>query len=129
VPGETLAAAYLVTPRQLADVLEQEMWRVPGADHDLTTVLARRRHAVGPGRYETLHLTGELDGRPVLTFSAPDVAALGLRPPAAPYVATIARGLRRTHGLDDAAIVDYLLGCPGVTPGWTGASLAEAVAP
>ena len=100
---------------------------MPGADLDLTTVLAERRHAVGPGRYETLHLTGELDGRPVLTFSASDVAALGLRPPAAPYVATIARGLRRTHGLDDAAVVDYLLGCPGVVPGWTRTGLREAV--
>lgn len=127
-PGETLAAAYLVTPRQLADVLEQEMWREPGADHDLATVLAERRHAVGPGRYETLHLTGELDGRPVLTFSAPDVAALGLRPPAAPYVATIARGLRRTHGLDDAEVVDYLLGCRGVVPGWSPTGLRAAVA-
>ena len=49
--------------------------------------------------------------------------------PAPPYVATIARGLRRTHGLDDAAIVDYLLGCPGVAQGWTAATLVEAVAP
>jgi hypothetical protein len=126
-PGETLAAAYLVTPRQFADVLEQEMRRAPGADHDLTTVLAGHRHAVGPGRYETLHLAGELDGRPVLTFSAPDVGALGLRPPAAPYVTTIARGLRRTHGLDDDEIVDYLLGCPGVVPGWDVGRLRTAV--
>src|SRR5689334_10989150 len=31
-----LAAAYLLTRRQFADVLEQEMWREPGAEHDLT---------------------------------------------------------------------------------------------
>ena len=83
---------------------------------------------LGPGRYETLHLTGELDGRPVVTFSAPDVAALGLRPPAAPYLATMARGLRRAHGLDDDEVVDYLLGCPGVVPGWSPTGLRSAVA-
>lgn len=85
--GTTLARAYLVTVRQFADVLEQEMRREPGTDHD---------------------------GRPVLSFSTPDVGALGLRAPAPAYVATIARGLRQAHGLADEEIVDYLLACPGV---------------
>jgi hypothetical protein len=126
-PGTTLARSYLLTRRQFADVLEQEMRREPGADHDLTVVVADGRHAVGPGRYETLHRVGELDGRPVLTFSTPDVDALGLRAPAPAYVATLARGLRQTHGLSDAAIVDYLLAADGVAPGWDRASLLEAV--
>ncbi len=121
--GTTLARAYLVTVRQFADVLEQEMRRDPGVDHDLATVVAGARHAVGPGRYETLHLAGELDGRPVLTFSSPDVEALGLRAPAPAYLATIARGLRQAHGLTDEEVVDYLLGCPGIT----GALSREAV--
>ncbi|MGZ8588911.1 MAG: histone deacetylase [Actinomycetota bacterium] len=112
--GTTLARAYLLTVRQFADVLEQEMRREPGVDHDLTPVVDGLRHAVGPGRYETLHLAGELAGRPVVTFSSPDVEALGLRAPAPAYVATIARGLRQAHGLADDEIADYLLGCPGV---------------
>ena len=126
--GPVLACAYLVTAGQLSDVLEQEMWREPGADHDLSEVVSARRHVLGPGRYETLHLAGELDGRPVVTFSTSDVEALGVRAPAAPYVATIARGLRRTHGLGDDEIVDYLLACRGVEPDWDRASLAAAVA-
>jgi hypothetical protein len=126
--GTVLAHAYLVTAGQLADVLEQEMWREPGADLDLTEVVSTGRHVLGPGRYETLHLAGELDGRPVVTFSATDVDALGLRAPAPPYVATIARGLRAAHGLTDDQIVGYLLGCRGVEPTWDRRSLAEAVA-
>jgi hypothetical protein len=125
--GTVLTCAYLVTAGQLSDVLEQEMWREPGADLDLTELLETRRHVIGPGRYETLHLAGELDGRPVVTFSTSDVDALGLRPPAPPYVATIARGLRRTHELGDDEIVDYLLACRGVQPAWDRASLLEAV--
>ena len=40
--GSVLACAYLVTAGQLADVLEQEMWREPGADLDLTEVVSAR---------------------------------------------------------------------------------------
>jgi hypothetical protein len=51
----------------------------------------------------------------VLTFSADDPAALEPGEPAPAYVATIARGLRHTHGLADDEIVDYLLTAEGVT--------------
>jgi hypothetical protein len=127
-PGEVLARAYLVTLGQFADVLEQEMGRAPGVDHDLSEVLAGGRHAVGPGRYETLHLAGELDDRPVLTFSTADVEPLGLRAPAPAYVTTMARGLRQTHGLDEDELVDYFIGCRGAKLGWTREELAELLA-
>ncbi|MDF1602854.1 histone deacetylase [Nocardioides sp. YIM 152315] len=126
--AETLARAYLVTADQFADVLEQEMGREPGVDHDLDEVLFGGRHAVGPGHYETVHLAGELDGRPVLTFSTSDVEPLGLRAPAPAYVATMARGLRHTHDLDDGALADYLLECPGATPAWSRDELLELLA-
>lgn len=113
-PGAALARAYLLTAGQLADVLEQEMWRGPGAELDLDVLVRDGMHTVGPGRYETLHLVGEIDGRPVVTFTAPDVDALGLRPPADAYVATIARGLCEAHALSQTAVVDYLLGCRGI---------------
>jgi len=74
--GEVLSTAYLLPPATFSDVVEQEMWRRPGVDHDLSEVLGRGRQVLGPGRYETLHLTGELDGRPVVTFSADDPSAL-----------------------------------------------------
>ncbi|MGH3362224.1 MAG: hypothetical protein ACRDOM_07170 [Nocardioides sp.] len=123
--GRVLGRAYLITVRQFADVLEQEMKREPGADHDLTEVLRRFRHELGQGRYETLHLVGELDDHPVVTFSASDVTELGINAPTAPYLLTIANGLRQAHDLADEDIVDYLLGCPGVDLGWARATLGE----
>ena len=105
--GEVLSTAYLLTPQAFSDVVEQEMWREPGVDHDLAEVLSSGRQVLGPGRYETLHLTGELGGRPVVTFSADDLSSLQPGEPAPAYLATMARGLRRTHGLADAEIVDY----------------------
>ena len=121
--GAVLATAYLLTRRQFADVVEQEMWREPGAEHDLTEVLTHGRHQLGPGRYETLHLVGDLDGHPVLTFSCADPAGLEPNSPAPAYVRTMARGLRVVHGLDAAAITDHVLACPGVTPHWDRESL------
>ena len=117
--GETLSRAYLLTRRQLSDVLEQEMWRDPGADHDLDPLLERGRHELGPGRYESLRVVGLLTGHPVVTIGCADPRALGLRAPAAPYVATIARGLRSAHGLSDTDISAYLARSPGMPSGWT----------
>jgi hypothetical protein len=124
-PGEVLARAYLLTERQLTDVLEQEMRREPGTDHDLALLRENGHHVLGPGRYETIRVVGTLDDRPVVTFGGPDPRALGVRAPAPAYVATIARGLRATHGLTDAEIASYLLDCPGVRPEWTREGLLD----
>lgn len=116
--GTTLARAYLLTDRQLADVAAQEMRREPGTDLDLSQVLAESRHVLGPGRYEALHLVGELEGHPVLTFTTPDPARLRRNPPAPAYLRTMAEGLREAHALDDDAIASYLAGRPGAGQAW-----------
>lgn len=106
--GVVYARAYRISAEQFSDLAAQEMRRAPGTDLDLTPVLTARRHAYGPGRYETLHLVGELAGRPVLTFTAPTDHGLAPNPPAPAYRAAIARGLRECHGLGDQAAADYL---------------------
>lgn len=125
--GQVLACGYLLTLTQFGDVLEQEMWREPGVEHDFTELLTSGQQAVGAGRYETLRTVGEAAGRTVVTISTVDVATLGLNPPTAAYVSTMATGLRHAHGLSDDAIADYLLGCPGVQPAWTAEALRAAL--
>lgn len=68
--GELPARAYLLTAEQFADIAAQEMYRAPGTDLDLTGVLRTGRAQLGPGRYETLVCPGQLDGHPMLTFTA-----------------------------------------------------------
>ncbi|WP_344190664.1 histone deacetylase [Pedococcus aerophilus] len=126
-PGTTLARAYLLSDQQFADVAAQEMHRQPGQDLDLATVLARSRHDLGPGRYESLHLVGELEGHPVLTFTTPDPTGLQRNPPTPPYVTMIARGLADTHGLGADEITAYLAARPGAELGWDEASLRDVV--
>jgi hypothetical protein len=112
----TYARAYLIDERQFADVAAQEMHRDPGDDLDLGHVLEHRRHTLGPGRYETLHLVGELDGAPMLTFTAEHPERLRPNAPSADYLALVARGLRQTHGLDDDAVAEHLGSRPGMGP-------------
>lgn len=123
-----LGRAYLINESQFADVAAQEMHREPGSDLDLSTVLDERQHAVGTGRYEALHLVGELEGHPVLTFTSPEPTEVPASAPSEAYLAMIARGLRETHEHTDEELVDYLLGCPGVTLEWSRDDIADLVA-
>lgn len=125
--GVTLARAYLLTDQQFADVAAQEMHHEPGEDLDLTTVLEHSRHDLGPGRYESLHLVGELEGHPVLTFTTPDPVALQPSSPTRPYLEVVARGLSDTHGLGVDEVTRYLAGRPGAGLGWDVDSLREVV--
>ena len=104
----TFARAYLLTEGQFADVAAQEMHRHPAEDIDLAHVMEHRRHAMGPGRYETLHLVGELDGIPMLTFTAEDPERLHVNAPSVPYLQLVARGLQRSHGLSSEEVVAHL---------------------
>ncbi|MGZ5403300.1 MAG: hypothetical protein ACXWDL_01500 [Nocardioides sp.] len=123
--GVVLSTAYLLPPATFSDVVEQEMRREPVVDHDLAEVVSSGRQVLGPGRYETLHLTGELDDRPVVTFSAEDPSRLEPGRPAPAYLATMARGLRSMHGLTEDEVVDYLLAAVGI--GHDSAALLDAV--
>ncbi|GIG88337.1 histone deacetylase [Plantactinospora endophytica] len=115
LPGAVAARAYLLTADQFADVAAQEMHRLPSGPLELiAAAVADGRASTGPGRYETVVCAGVLDGCPVLTLTAPWRAGdVPPNPPAPAYVATIARGLRASHGWTDERVADYLAGCPG----------------
>lgn len=122
--GRAFARAYRITAAQFADLAAQEMHTDPGHGLDLATVLSQGRHSHGPGHYETLHLVGELNGLPVLTFSASSWREIPPNQPSADYLAIMWRGLRTTHGLDADACADHLLACPGIGT-WTHAQLCR----
>lgn len=124
------AHAYLISAQQFSDVAAQEMHRPPGAELDVQALLADDLIArLGEGRYETLHRVGEIDGLPVVTFSAPwSVATAPLNPPSTVYLRMIADGLRATHDWTISQTCDYLLAAPGVADGWDTATLASLMA-
>jgi hypothetical protein len=116
LPGAAAVHAHLITIQQFSDIAAQEMARTPGCDLDLTEVLGTGRAQLGPGRYETLLRAGpDLDGFPVLTFTAPWQAhQTPWRPPAPHYLALLARGLHEAYGWAPDRTGDYLRTLPGV---------------
>ena len=132
-PGTAVGRAYRLSLGQFSDVAAQEMGRPPGGDLDLSELLADGTTTLGPGRYETLHVVGSIDRRPVVTFTAgwshasdhPD--APDYNAPVAAYLATMARGLRSAQGWDDEQIVDYLAQRPGIGQ-WSRDDLRTAIA-
>lgn len=129
--GEGTAAgrAYLVTGEQFSDVASQEMRHPVGRDLPLTSLFRESRTAVlGPGRYETLHVVGEIDAIPVVTFTASwEHRTVDLNAPTAAYVRTIATGLAETHGMDAPEVCDYLMERPGMRPVWSQRTLLAAL--
>ncbi|GAA2468248.1 histone deacetylase [Streptomyces macrosporus] len=126
--GETPAHAYLLTVAQFSDIAAQEMYREPGTDPDLAEVLARGRARLGPGRYETLVCPGLLDGRPVLTFTAPwRSGEVEKTPPSAAYLRHLAAGLMAAHGWSVERAARFLAGRPGAAARWTPEAVVELV--
>jgi hypothetical protein len=118
--GTAAARGYLITARQFSDLVAQEMYREPGVDIDLRPVLALGHHELGPGRYETLLHVGELDGYPVLTFTAPWGAEdVEWTAPSGPYLRMLRDGLRESYGWEVPCAARYLAGLPGARGQWT----------
>jgi hypothetical protein len=127
--GRVYGRAHLVSAGQFADIAAQEMYREPGADLDLGEVLSTGRAVLGDGRYETLICTGRLDGRPVLTFTAPwRMDEVAWTAPSAAYLGHLARGLLEADTWDEETVTAYLADCPGTAGLWTARAVAELLA-
>lgn len=127
--GTVWARAHLVTAAQFSDVAAQEMYRPPGRDLDLATVLTAGRARLGPGRYETLVRAGDLDGAPMLTFTAPWRASeVRWTKPSAAYVRVLAAGLLEAGAWDAGRIAGYLASRPGAEGHWTAPEIVRLLA-
>jgi hypothetical protein len=118
--GVVRGRAHLVTVGQFADIVAQEMYGAPGQDIDLGAVLAAGTARLGPGRYETLVYAGDLEGVPVLTFTAPwRMADVEWTKPSAAYLRVLGGGLLEAGAWDIGRIAAYLAGRPGAAGRWT----------
>ncbi|MCX4235399.1 histone deacetylase [Streptomyces ortus] len=124
--GRVLARAHLVTTDQFSDIAAQEMYRAPGSDIDLAEVLTRGTATLGEGRYETLVCAGQVDGLPVLTFTAPwDSKDVRWNPPSSAYVRYLAAGLLSSGAWDVETVASYVATCPGAAGHWSKQELSD----
>lgn len=129
--GQVAGRAYLLTCDQVGDVVAQEMRREPAGEFARRLVAALAHgdslQVLGPGRYETVVRLEDVDDRPAFTVTCDDVDELAPQAPTAPYLRTIAAGLRDAHGWEAPQVVDYLAAAEGVEGAWSREDL-EAVA-
>ena len=124
----TYARGYVITSEQFEDVVAQESKRAHAAI-DWDALGRDGRVAAGPGRYDLALVVGERDGLPMVTFTHPDPQVTNaLAAPVIGYLHMLAIGLRDAHGLDDAAVAEYLVGHPGARDTWTVSALLDALA-
>jgi hypothetical protein len=122
--------AHLVSEEQFSDIAAQEMYRAPGEDLDLAGVLRDGRARLGPGRYETLVRAADLDGLPVLTFTAPwGMRDVPWRRPSGPYLRHLAAGLLEAGRWTAGEAAAYLAGRPGAAGHWTAEQVAALLEP
>lgn len=130
LPGPCAARAYLITAGQFADIGSQERYQAPGSDLDLRPVLRTGRVALGPERYETLLYLGDLEGYPMLTFTAPWAAAeVSWTAPSRAYLRMLAAGLAQAHDWDTPRLAHYLSRLPGARGYWDPAHISALIHP
>ncbi|WSL49429.1 histone deacetylase [Streptomyces sp. NBC_01267] len=127
--GRVYARAYLVSAAQFADIAAQEMYRSPGEDLDLSAVLTSGVAQLGSGRYETLVCAGQMDGLPVLTFTAPWGADdVTLVPPSRAYVSFVASGLLEAGAWDADTVAAYVASSRGAAGHWSEEAIRGLIA-
>ncbi|MGR7003048.1 histone deacetylase [Yinghuangia aomiensis] len=128
LPGTAPGRAYLVSRRQLSDIISQELYTaggpalngLPDRDYDFGPVLATKWHALGEGAYETLVYIGDLDGHPALTFTGPHRATEAVpTKPSGRYLVMLVQGLEEAHRWPSATAAEYLCSLPGAEGEWT----------
>ena len=91
------------------------MYRVPQEGDPLEEVVLGGidggTHHGGPGRYETLIEVEQLDGAPMLLFTAPDgIDHVEHTQPSASYLAMLSTGLQECRGWDEREVAAYFEG-------------------
>lgn len=124
LPGTSPARAYLITPEQFADVAAQESHRPPGGQLDIETLVRDGTLALGRGGYETLLCLGQLEGHPLVTFTAPHRRdEIVHTVPSGAYLRTLAEGLLESRPWTARRAAEYLADLPGAAGVWSRARI------
>ncbi|MER6234763.1 histone deacetylase [Streptomyces clavifer] len=127
--GRVRARAHLVSASQFADIAAQEMYREPGEDLDLSEVLTSGVARLGSGRYETLVCAGQMDGWPLLTFTAPWTAdEVDPVSPSLAYLRVLVAGLLETGAWDADSVAAYIASARGAAPHWSEQAIRDVIA-
>ncbi|HSX27920.1 MAG TPA: hypothetical protein VLF60_00540 [Candidatus Saccharimonadales bacterium] len=124
--ARTLARAYLITFEQFCSIVAEESYLTEPVKIRKTSESHYQIEPEISGMYDHLLYCGNLEGYPMLTFTAKVPQPAPIRP-AVPYLEIIAEGLREAHGLEGTALLEYLHQHRGLKNTYTKVELADAL--
>ncbi|GAA4311173.1 hypothetical protein GCM10023115_33290 [Pontixanthobacter gangjinensis] len=112
----TLGRRYLISSGQFIDLVRQEL-KFEGRLHiDFQELIEHGSYdCMNQGRYGMLLYLGEIEGRPVITFTSETYLEDEINKPDKAYLNTIIKGLQETYDITDGELKEYLGNKTGVS--------------
>lgn len=113
--ANTLGRTYLINVSQFKDLVRQELKFEGEILIDFEELIANGRYnCMTDGRYGLLLYLGEIEGKPVVTFTSETYLKDEINPPDEAYLSTIINGLKEIYDLDSTEILDYFNNKTGI---------------
>lgn len=112
---ETLGRTYLINSSQFKDLVRQELKFEGEIVIDFRELIDNGHYdCMTQGRYGHLLYLGEIEGKPVVTFTSEIYLEDEINPPSEAYLSTIIKGLKEIYDLKDAEIIEYFMAKTGI---------------
>ncbi|CAL68376.1 hypothetical protein [Christiangramia forsetii] len=106
--ANTLGRTYLINSSQFIDLVRQELKFEGEIVIDFEELVKQGSYnCMTDGRYGLLLYLGEIDGKPVVSFTSENYLRDEINPPHEAYLTTIIKGLNEIYHLDEAEIIEY----------------------
>ena len=113
--ANTLGRTYLINSSQFIDLVRQELKFEGEIVIDFDELVAQGQYnCMTDGRYGLLLYLGEIEGKPVVSFTSEVFLEDEINPPDEAYLSTIINGLREIYNLDQAEILAYFKNKTGI---------------
>ncbi|WP_226036604.1 hypothetical protein [Aquibacillus saliphilus] len=122
----TYSRKYLITVEQFKDVVKQEN-NGEVVEIDFDEVLSNGYKTIRDSWYGTILYLGEVDGYPMLTFTADWDLDVPFNKPSEEYLSMIISGLKTSVELENTEIVNYLSSKPGIANNFTNTDLEKLI--
>lgn len=110
-----LGRIYQISISQFKDLVRQELIFDGVIKIDFEELRKKGSYnCLENGRYGELLYLGEIDGKPVISFTSPVHLSEEINPPSPAYLQTIARGLNEVYDLTTEELIEYFQKIEGI---------------
>jgi len=125
---QTLGRTYLINSSQFIDLVRQELKFEGEIVIDFKELFEKGSYnCMTDGRYGLLLYLGEIEGKPVVSFTSEVYLGNEINPPHEAYLSTIIKGLREIYDLNTTEIIKYFENKTGIKDSITQEKLHKIV--